>query len=74
MSGPTVTQLLVPLAHVDDRGIHYEDTFVSWHDHIQAGADLGAALTARLDPAKPPHIGCCWATLRSSPASWWPPR
>jgi fatty-acyl-CoA synthase len=57
MSGPTVTQLLVPLAHVDDRGIHYEDTFVSWHDHIQAGADLGAALTARLDPAKPPHIG-----------------
>ena len=31
--------------------------FVSWRDHIRSGADLAAALTARLDPAKPPHIG-----------------
>ncbi|MBS9534432.1 long-chain-fatty-acid--CoA ligase FadD17 [Mycobacterium sp. M1] len=54
---PTVTQLLVPLAGVDDRGVYFEDTFVSWRDHIAAGTRLGAALRARLDPAKPPHVG-----------------
>ena len=56
-AGPTVTELLAPLAEVDDRGIHAGDEFVSWRDHIRSGADLAAALTARLDPAKPPHIG-----------------
>jgi fatty-acyl-CoA synthase len=54
---PTVTQLLAPLVDVDDRGIHAEDTFVSWHDHIQQAAELAATLTARLDQDKPPHIG-----------------
>ncbi|BBZ24622.1 long-chain-fatty-acid--CoA ligase FadD17 [Mycolicibacter hiberniae] len=54
---PTVTALLAPLADVDDRGIFYQDSFVSWHDHIAAGARLGAALRARLDPEKPPHVG-----------------
>ncbi len=53
----TVTGLLAPLAEVDDRGIHFEDSFVSWRDHIAAGARLGAALRARLDPGKPPHVG-----------------
>ncbi|MDD7812797.1 long-chain-fatty-acid--CoA ligase FadD17 [Mycobacterium sp. CSUR Q5927] len=52
-----VTELLAPLAEVDDRGVFYEDTFVSWRDHIAAGARLGAALRARLDPGKPPHVG-----------------
>ncbi|HEU4359904.1 MAG TPA: long-chain-fatty-acid--CoA ligase FadD17 [Mycobacterium sp.] len=54
---PTVTQLLAPLADVDDRGVYYQDTFVSWRDHIQAGAELAAALRARLDPGRPPHVG-----------------
>ncbi len=53
----TVTKLLAPLAEVDDRGVYYADSFVSWRDHIQAGAALGAALQARLDPAEPPHVG-----------------
>lgn len=53
----TVTAMLAALAEVDDRGVFYEDTFVSWRDHITAGARLGAALRARLDPAKPPHVG-----------------
>ena len=53
----SVTELLVPLAEVDDRGIHCGDEFVSWRDHIRAAAALAAALRARLDPAKPPHIG-----------------
>jgi fatty-acyl-CoA synthase len=60
-SGPTVTALLAPLAEVDDRGVSgiEDDTvsFISWRDHIQAGADLAAALRARLAPGKPPHIG-----------------
>ena len=37
--------------------MYFGDSFVSWRDHIRSGADLAAALTARLDPAKPPHIG-----------------
>ncbi|MEB3048276.1 long-chain-fatty-acid--CoA ligase FadD17 [Mycolicibacter sp. MYC123] len=52
-----VTDLLAPLAEVDDRGVYFEDSFVSWRDHIAAGAALGAALRARLDPDKPPHVG-----------------
>lgn len=55
--GPTVSELLVPLADVTDRGVYQEDSFVSWADHIAAGAQLAAALRARLDPAKPPHVG-----------------
>ncbi|RAU99292.1 long-chain-fatty-acid--CoA ligase FadD17 [Mycolicibacter senuensis] len=54
---PTVTGLLAPLADVDDRGVYYQDDFVSWRNHIAAGARLGAALRARLDPDKPPHVG-----------------
>ena len=53
----SVRELLVPLAEVDDRGIHCGDEFVSWRDHIRAGAVLAATLRARLDPSRPPHIG-----------------
>jgi len=57
-SPPTVADLLVPLAEVDDRGIHADDgTYSTWRRHIQLGADLAAALRTRLNPAKPPHIG-----------------
>ncbi|GAY18080.1 long-chain-fatty-acid--CoA ligase FadD17 [Mycobacterium sp. shizuoka-1] len=55
---PTVTDLLVPLADVDDRGIHADDgSYSTWRQHIQDAAELSAALKVRLDPAKPPHIG-----------------
>jgi fatty-acyl-CoA synthase len=54
---PTVTELLGPLADVSDRGIHCGDAFTSWRDHIAAGAQLAAALRARIDPSRPPHIG-----------------
>lgn len=54
---PTVTDLLKPLADVTDRGVHEDDSFVSWREHLKAGARLAAALRARLDPAKPPHVG-----------------
>ncbi|BDX30179.1 acyl-CoA synthetase [Mycobacterium antarcticum] len=54
---PTVTELLAPLVEVTDRGVHEGDSFVCWRDHLRAGAEVAAALTARLDPAKPPHVG-----------------
>ena len=55
---PTVTGLLEPLAEVDDRGVAADDgSWSSWREHIQTGADLGALLRSRLDPARPPHVG-----------------
>jgi fatty-acyl-CoA synthase len=54
---PTVADLLAPLVDVDDRGVHFEDSFVSWRDHLRQGAALAAALRARLDPSRPPHVG-----------------
>lgn len=54
---PTVTELLARLVDVGDRGVHFENSFVSWRDHIRSGAELGAALWARLDSSKPPHVG-----------------
>ncbi|WP_156687921.1 long-chain-fatty-acid--CoA ligase FadD17 [Mycobacterium sp. Marseille-P9652] len=53
----TVTQLLVPLAEIDDRGVYFEDSFTSWRDHLRHGAAIAAALRARLDPSRPPHVG-----------------
>lgn len=54
---PTVAELLAPLVDVTDRGVYEGDSFVSWRDHIRAGAQLAAALKVRLDPAQPPHVG-----------------
>ena len=54
---PTVTDLLTPLVEVDGRGVQFEDAFTSWHDHIRHGAAIAAALKARLDPERPPHVG-----------------
>jgi len=53
----TVTELLVPLAEIDDRGVYFEDSFTSWRDHLRYGAALAAALRERLDPSRPPHVG-----------------
>jgi fatty-acyl-CoA synthase len=53
----TVTDLLVPLTEIDDRGIYFEDSFTSWRDHVRQGAAIAATLSERLDPAKPPHVG-----------------
>ena len=54
---PTVADLLAPLVDVDDRGVHFEDSFVSWRDHLRQGAAVAAALRARLDPSRPTHVG-----------------
>ena len=60
LSGPptlTVTDLLVPLADIGDRGIYFEDSFISWREHVQHGAAIAATLRERLDPTRPPHVG-----------------
>ncbi|MCV7418994.1 AMP-binding protein [Mycobacterium yunnanensis] len=54
---PTVTGLLAPLVDVTGRGIYEGDCFVPWHDHLRDGARVAAALTARMDPARPMHVG-----------------
>jgi fatty-acyl-CoA synthase len=65
---PTVTDLLAPLVEVDDRGVYFadeplgrgadsRDSFTSWRDHIRHGAAVASALTVRLDPERPPHVG-----------------
>jgi len=54
---PTVTDLLKPLVDIEDRGVYFEDSFTSWHDHLRHGAAVAAALRERLDPARPPHVG-----------------
>lgn len=53
----TVTKLLVPLTEIDDRGLFFEDSFISWREHLRHAAAVAAALRARLDPAYPPHVG-----------------
>ena len=65
---PTVTGLLTPLVGVHDRGVYFadeplgrrgddRDSFTSWRAHIGHGAAIAAALKARLDPERPPHVG-----------------
>ena len=55
---PTVTQLLEPLAEVDDRGVRADDgSYSTWRQHVQSAADLAALLDSRLDPDKPRHVG-----------------
>jgi fatty-acyl-CoA synthase len=39
------------------RRAHVDDGFTSWRDHIRQGAAVAAALRARLDPDRPPHVG-----------------
>ncbi|ANI42147.1 long-chain-fatty-acid--CoA ligase FadD17 [Mycolicibacterium vaccae] len=59
----TVSSLLAKLTDVDDRGVHWADpvtgsvSFTSWRNHIRDGAALAAALRARMDPGRPPHVG-----------------
>ncbi len=57
MDDLTVAKLLAPLAEIGDTGVHFEDSFTSWRDHLRHGAAIAAALQERLDPARPPHVG-----------------
>ncbi|MCK0089211.1 long-chain-fatty-acid--CoA ligase [Rhodococcus sp. F64268] len=53
----TVTTLLRRLDTVDDRGVLFEDSFVSWRDHAALSHDRAALLRDILDPSRPRHIG-----------------
>jgi fatty-acyl-CoA synthase len=57
VSEPTVTNLLAPLAGIDDRGVYFEESFTSWHEHVRHASAIAAALRERLDPTRPPHVG-----------------
>ena len=54
---PTVTELLLALTDVADRGVYFEDSFTPWRDHLRDAAAIAAALRNRLDPSRPPHVG-----------------
>ncbi|KUI41338.1 acyl-CoA synthetase [Mycobacterium sp. IS-1590] len=54
---PTVAELLAPLVDVEDRGVLFEETFTTWREHLRHAAAIAAALRARLDPDRPPHVG-----------------
>ncbi|GAA1923932.1 long-chain-fatty-acid--CoA ligase [Nocardioides marmoribigeumensis] len=53
----TVRDLLLARAEDDRPGLLFEDRSWSWRDHVAVCAGLAAGLTARLDPARPPHVG-----------------
>lgn len=52
-----VSSGLLALADVHDRGILFEDTFVSWAEHVERSAALADWLHSTLDPSRPPHFG-----------------
>ncbi|GAB04081.1 AMP-binding protein [Gordonia amarae] len=53
----TVAELLLALADVDDRGLYFEDDFISWRDHVTLSRQRGTMLAPLLDPDRPPHVG-----------------
>jgi fatty-acyl-CoA synthase len=53
----TVRDLLLARADDDRPGLLFEDRSWSWREHVAHCAALSAGLTARLDPARPPHVG-----------------
>ena len=53
----TVRDLLLARAGDDRPGLLFEDRSWSWREHVADCAALAAGLTARLDPARPPHVG-----------------
>ena len=53
----TVAELLLALADVDDRGLYFEDDFVSWRDHVTLSRQRVDVLGPLLDPSRPPHVG-----------------
>ncbi|MGI9210300.1 MAG: long-chain-fatty-acid--CoA ligase, partial [Rhodococcus sp. (in: high G+C Gram-positive bacteria)] len=54
---PTVTSLLTRLSDIDDRGMAFADTRISWREHVRASHDRAALLRDLLDENAPPHIG-----------------
>ena len=53
----TVRDLLLARAEDDRPGLLFEDRAWTWREHVADCAALAAGLSARLDPARPPHVG-----------------
>lgn len=53
----TVRDLLLRQADVQRPGLLFEDRSWTWADYVAESATVGAALTASLDPQRPPHVG-----------------
>lgn len=54
---PTIADLLDRLRDVDTNGIRFEDSYVSWADHVHGMYDRAAFLDAVLDTDRPRHFG-----------------
>lgn len=61
----TVARLLLGVGDTEDRGLFFEDQFISWRDHVRESRCLASALRARMDPDKPLHFG---VLLENTPA------
>ncbi|QHG80899.1 hypothetical protein D1O33_02295 [Rhodococcus rhodochrous] len=57
MTALTVTELLERLADVDDRGLRFEETELSWREHVAQSRRRAALLRDLLDGPAPKHIG-----------------
>ncbi|WP_016933365.1 AMP-binding protein, partial [Rhodococcus sp. R1101] len=57
MAAPTVTELLERLTDVDDRGLRFEETELSWREHVALSRQRAALLQGMLGGPAPKHIG-----------------
>ncbi|MCX2962950.1 long-chain-fatty-acid--CoA ligase [Gordonia sp. NPDC062954] len=53
----TLADLLHAVDDVDDRGLHHDDGFMSWRDHVAASRSWGTAVRELLPHDAPPHVG-----------------
>ena len=54
---PTVSDLLLGVSEIDDRGIRFEDQVITWREHVQGSFDRAALLDTLLDRTRPRHFG-----------------
>ncbi|MEU5840922.1 long-chain-fatty-acid--CoA ligase [Rhodococcus sp. NPDC047139] len=57
MTASTITELLERLAEVDDRGLRFEETELSWREHVELSRRRASLLHELLAGPKPKHIG-----------------
>lgn len=53
----TLTDLLLALRDIETHGLHFEDQYISWAEHVRASAHRAATLGALLDGSRPRHFG-----------------
>lgn len=53
----TVSDLLLRLADIEGQGLYFEDTYLSWSEHVAASRRRAAVLDQILDAGRPRHFG-----------------